>query len=86
MGRIVFFLILIVLLVGAVIWNRRKRVVRSKEEIEVLPRSQAPIPMVHCPVCGCAFPKNEAVLGDGVAYCSEKCRQAARRHAKENAS
>lgn len=84
MGRIVFFLILVVLLVGAVIWNRRNRIRRDQREAEVLPRSQSPIPMIHCPVCGCAFPKNEAVLGDGVAYCSEKCRRAARHQAKEN--
>ena len=32
-----------------------------------------------CPVCGAHFPANEAVLGNGEAYCSEKCRGAARR-------
>ena len=77
MGRILFFLILLLVIVGAVIWNRRNRVPR-RQAPEVLPRSQTPTPMIHCPVCGCAFPKDEAVLGDGVAYCSEKCRQAVR--------
>ena len=38
-----------------------------------------PVPMKTCPVCGAHFPANEAVLGNGEAYCSEKCRGAARR-------
>ena len=39
--------------------------------------------MLQCPVCGTHFPKEEAVLGNGVAYCSEKCRGEARRRAFE---
>ena len=36
--------------------------------------------MIECPECGAYFPEDEAVLGDGKAYCSERCRKKARAH------
>ena len=38
--------------------------------------------MIECPECGAYFPEDEAVLGDGKAYCSERCRKKARARSK----
>ena len=47
---------------------------RAPQKLEITIENENPI----CPQCGTHFPEDEAVLGDGVAYCSERCRKAAR--------
>lgn len=82
MGRIAFWLLLAAAAYLAVVFMRRSRKerVQEDEDDENQPRKEGryTIPMVRCPVCGTNFPKDEAVLGDGVRYCSEKCRTSAR--------
>ena len=80
MGRNLFFLVLGVLIYAAIVMARSKRV-RNEERSQVSQsrgRSTDSVAMVECPQCHTFFPKGEAVLGDGIAYCSERCRNAAR--------
>ena len=85
MGRILFWVGLIVVIWAVIVLGRRRREAADREARREQRRAEAarkigvPVPMKTCPVCGTHFPENEAVLGEGVAYCSEKCRGAARR-------
>ena len=73
MGRILFWVGLAVIIYAVIVIGRKRR---SAEEKAL--RREA-----RREVCGTHFPKEEAVLGNGVAYCSEKCRGEARRRAVE---
>lgn len=84
MSRILFWVLLAVVVYVAIVFARSRR--SSDEDRPVVRRStkkdpRAPVAMIKCPECGTHFPEDEAVLGDGVAYCSERCRKAARRRA-----
>ena len=78
MGRILFWVILIVAIYAAFVFARSRR---SKEGVHKQvggKKSKFPTAMIECPECGAYFPEDEAVLGDGKAYCSERCRKKAR--------
>lgn len=82
MGRILFWLGLAALIYAAIVVARTKRKPkgprRSAPVVQENERQYSSVRMVKCPVCGTHFPEDESVLGDGVAFCSEKCRKAAR--------
>ncbi len=80
MGRIAFWLCLIALIYFAIVFARRRRVqdVRRAKQRQQSAAADKVLPMVQCPVCGTHFPADEAVMGEGVRYCSEKCRAKAR--------
>lgn len=90
MGRILFWVGLAVIIYAVIVIGRKRRSAEEKalrrearREAQAAAAAQTPRPMLQCPVCGTHFPKEEAVLGNGVAYCSEKCRGEARRRAFE---
>lgn len=90
MGRILFWVGLAVIIYAVIVIGRKRRSAEEKalrrearREAQAAAAAQTPQPMLQCPVCGTHFPKEEAVLGNGVAYCSEKCRGEARRRAFE---
>lgn len=79
MGRILFWVILAVVLYVAFAFargRRSSRVGNSKQQDGKKSRFMSA--MIECPECGAYFPEEEAVLGDGKAYCSERCRKKAR--------
>jgi formylmethanofuran dehydrogenase subunit E len=78
MGRILFWLGLAALIYAAIVVARskRKRSYRSAERKQ--PTEYSSVRMIKCEVCGTHFPEDEAVLGDGRSFCSEKCRKTAR--------
>ncbi len=79
MGRILFWVILAVVIYAAFVFARKSRSARiAREERGGARESKFPAPMIECPECGTYFPEDEAVLGDGKAYCSERCRKKAR--------
>ena len=84
MGRILFFAGLAVVIWAVIVFGRRRREGEIRRVREAARReaqdaqSSMPVPMKTCPVCGAHFPPAEAVLGNGTAYCSEKCRGKAR--------
>lgn len=78
MGRILFWVILAVVVFAAISFARSRRSPQSDGEVGKSRKSGFPAPMIECPECGTYFPENEAVLGDGKAYCSERCRKKAR--------
>ena len=79
MSKILFWVVIAVVVYLAVVFARSRR---SREErcpaVRRRRDPRAPVAMIECPQCGTHFPEDEAVLGDGVAYCSERCRKAAR--------
>lgn len=92
MGRILFWVGLAVIIYAVIVIGRKRRSAEEKAlrrearreaQAAAAAAAQTPQPMLQCPVCGTHFPKEEAVLGNGVAYCSEKCRGEARRRAFE---
>ena len=93
MGRILFWVALAVIIYAVIVIGRKRRSAEERalrrEAREQARQQQArtavPEPMLQCPVCGTHFPKDEAVLGNGTAYCSEKCRGEARRRAFDEA-
>ena len=79
MGRIAFWIALIALIYLAIVLARKRRVRNVSKEGSARKREEERVlPMVQCPVCGTHFPADEAVMGQGVRYCSEKCRSRAR--------
>ena len=92
MGRILFWVGLAVIIYAVIVIGRKRRSAEEKalrrearrEAQAAAAAAQTPRPMLQCPVCGTHFPKEEAVLGNGVAYCSEKCRGEARRSREQN--
>ena len=80
MGRVLFFVLLALLAYAGVVLARKSRVRGGREpgREEAAGGRSAPVRMAKCPVCGAFFPEDEAVLGAGVAYCSERCRARAR--------
>ena len=90
MGRILFWVGLAVIIYTVIVIGRKRRSAEEKalrrearrEAQAAAAAAQTPQPMLQCPVCGTHFPKEEAVLGNGVAYCSEKCRGEAPRPAR----
>lgn len=79
MGRILFWVILAVLLYIAFAFARKRRSARvESDKQQDGKRSRFMSAMIECPECGAYFPEEEAVLGDGNAYCSERCRKKAR--------
>ncbi len=84
MGRILFWVGFAVIVWAVIVLGRRRReaadrAARREAKREAREAQAAmPVPMKTCPVCGTHFPGSEAVMGDGVAYCSEKCRGKAR--------
>lgn len=79
MGRIFFFIALAALIYLGIVLARRRRIrdVARRTRREQAAADQA-LPMIRCPVCGTHFPADEAVMGRGVRYCSEKCRDKVR--------
>ena len=79
MGRIVFWLGLIALIYLAIVLVRKRRVrdVAAEKKARGMTEDRV-LRMIQCPVCGTHFPADEAVMGQGVRYCSEKCRSRAR--------
>lgn len=89
MSRILFWVLLAVVVYVAIVFARSRR--SRDDERTVVRRNgrkdpREPVAMIECPECGTHFPEDEAVLGDGVAYCSERCRKAARRRAQKQQS
>lgn len=80
MSKILFFVGLLAAMYIAWTISRRSRQVERREGGSKK-NPNAPVAMIECPVCGTHFPEDEAVLGDGKRYCSEKCRNKARRSA-----
>lgn len=78
MGRILFWVVLAVVLYVAFAFARGRRSSRVNDKRRADGRSRQPAAMIECPQCGTYFPEDEAVLGDGKAYCSERCRKKAR--------
>lgn len=78
MSKILFFVGLIAAMYIAWTINRRNNRVRRHDEVERKKDPNAPVAMIRCPECGTHFPEDEAVLGDGRKYCSERCRSKAR--------
>lgn len=80
MGRILFWVILIVAIYAAFVFARSRRTKGDLHKQVDGKKSKFPTAMIECPECGAYFPEDEAVLGDGKAYCSERCRKKARAH------
>ncbi len=90
MSRILFFLGIFIVIAVAWSISRRKSSlsIRERDELDELRRrergrrnAQQAIgePMEKCDECGVYFPRRDAVRsGEGV-YCSERCRDAAKR-------
>lgn len=79
MGRILFWVILAVALFAAITFARGRRSSQvSAQKREESKKSKFPTAMIECPECGAYFPEDEAVLGEGKAYCSERCCKKAR--------
>lgn len=79
MGRILFWVILAIVLYVAFAFARGRRSSRvSNSKQQDGKKSRFMSAMIECPECGAYFPEEEAVLGDGKAYCSERCRKKAR--------
>ncbi len=78
MSRILFWVLIAVVIYLAIVLARKKRS-REVSAEKCTKRKDAPVVMVECRQCGTHFPEDEAVLGDGKAYCSEKCRKNARK-------
>ncbi len=85
MSRIVFWILLAVVVYLAIVFARSRRAPQEKRKIVRKKSPREPVAMIECPQCGTHFPEDEAVLGEGVAYCSERCRRAARRAADKHA-
>lgn len=88
MGRILFWLGLAALIYAAIVVARSKRKRSYRSELRTKQAERSSVRMLQCTVCGTHFPEDEAVLGDGRSFCSEKCRtaarmKAARRHGTE---
>lgn len=79
MGKILFFVGLMAAMYIAWTISRRSQRVGRQEGDRRKKSANDPVSMIRCPVCGTHFPEDEAVLGDGKRYCSEKCRNKARR-------
>lgn len=79
MSKILFFVGLIAVMYIAWTISRRSQRVERQESTRKKKSANDPVCMIECPVCGTHFPEDEAVLGDGERYCSEKCRNKARR-------
>lgn len=77
MARIFLLLAFVVLVFLAWSYTRRRLVV-SRRTGGQKRDPNAPVAMIECPQCGTHFPEDEAVLGDGRRYCSERCRNKAR--------
>ena len=85
MGRILFWVILIAAIFAAVAFARGRRnasVENQKAKSGKKSGSGFMKAMIECPECGAYFPEDEAVLEDGKAYCSERCRKKARARSK----
>lgn len=79
MGRILFWVVLAVALYVAFAFARSRRSTRvGHDQKGKKAKNKFPTAMIECPECGAYFPEDEAVLGDGKAYCSERCRKKAR--------
>lgn len=90
MGRILFWVGLAVIIWAVIVLGRKRRVEHKQEKRQETCKREASeqgatVRMQQCPICGTHFPEDEAVLGNGVAYCSEKCRGKARRQAFDEA-
>lgn len=79
MSKILFFVGLIAAMYIAWTISRRSQRVERQGGARKKKFANEPVSMIECPVCGTHFPEDEAVLGDGKRYCSEKCRNKARR-------
>lgn len=89
MGRILFFVLLVVAIWIAWSLKRRRNALDNEErrelkrlrqkERESQGRDKTPVgeTMVKCDVCGVYFPKREAVLRGEHVYCSKACREKA---------
>ena len=78
MGRIFFFIALAVLIYLGIVLARRRRIQNVARRTRREQEGGQALPMIRCPVCGTHFPADEAVMGKGVRYCSEKCRDKVR--------
>ncbi len=83
MGRILFFIglgIVLYALVRTALSGFIENKKRPKKKSRVASRASKKklIRLCGCPVCKTHFAEEEAVLGDGVKYCSEACRAKAR--------
>ncbi len=82
MGRILFFIglgiVLYALVRTALSGFIEKKRPKKKSRAGVRASKKKLIHLCECPVCKTHFAEEEAVLGDGVKYCSEACRAKAR--------
>lgn len=83
MGRILFFIGLGIILYALVRmalsgFIQTKRRPKRKAQARSRTTKKKLIHLCECPVCKTHFAEEEAVLGDGVKYCSEACRAKAR--------
>lgn len=79
MGRILFFVVLAALAYLGIVLARKNRVKEKRRAKHAASGEKGVVAMATCPQCGTHFPESEAVMGDGVAYCSESCRTDARK-------
>ena len=88
MGRIIFFLVLIIVMAVAWAISRRRNSLSNEERVELEAfrkaekargKRSAKALGEKCEHCGVFFPRREAVRAGGHVYCSERCRDAAER-------
>ena len=70
MGRILFWVILIVAIYAAFVFARSRRTKGDSHKQVDGKKSKFPTAMIECPECGAYFPEDEAVLGDGAGIMS----------------
>lgn len=83
MGRILFFVaigivVYILVALARIGFSNVRQNVKAKATKKRTSRSKSVVRMGTCPVCGTHFPEDEAVLGGGIRYCSEACREKGR--------
>lgn len=89
MGRILFFLVLIIVMAVAWAISRRRNSLSNEERVELEAFRKAERergrksakaigePMAKCEYCGVFFPRREAVHSGEHVYCSARCRDRA---------
>lgn len=79
MTKVLFWIAVVAVAYFAWMFSKRCKSVSKAEKTSQQKDPNAPTAMIECAQCGTHFPEDEAVLGDGVRYCSERCRTKARR-------
>ena len=73
MGRILFFVLIIVLLFWIIRSYRRS--LKKREEAQEETRSLEGEDMVRCVHCGVHLPRSESITSEGESFCSDEHRR-----------